>query len=90
MAAVPELPLGQMVFFGRAKVSWGISSLFILLVLGMWQRVGVGGKYVDKRKPDKEECRPPESLCQDSASKVIYKIESPRMGRGFVTGAGMA
>lgn len=33
MAAVPELPLGQMVFFRLAKVSWGISSLFILLVL---------------------------------------------------------
>lgn len=40
MAAVPELPLGQMVFFCLAKVSWGVSSLFVLLVLG----VGGGGK----------------------------------------------
>ena len=36
MAAVPELPLGQMVFFRLAKVSWGVSSLFVLLVLGVW------------------------------------------------------
>lgn len=28
MAAVPELPLGQMVFFCLAKVSWGLSWLF--------------------------------------------------------------
>lgn len=47
-------------------------------------------KHIDKEKPDMEESRPPKSLCQDSTPKVIYKVESPRMGKGFVTGAGLA
>ena len=63
----------------------GVSSLLILLVLGVW-----GVKNIEKEKPDTEESRPPKSLCQDSTPKVIYKVESPRMGKGFVTGAGLA
>lgn len=49
MAAVPELPLGQMVFFRLAKVSGG---LVLFLFSYFW---GCRGKHVDKRKPGKEE-----------------------------------
>lgn len=75
MAAVPELPLGQMVFFRLAKVSGG---LVLFLFSYFW---GCRGKHVDKGKPGKEDLRPSESLCQHSTPKVIYKIESPRTGR---------
>lgn len=95
----PEELAGSSMCGSSPRAASGSNGIFLAkpklvgeLVLFLFSSLGVGGKgkHVDKGQPGTEESRPPESLRQDSTPNIIYKIESPSIGRGFVTGAGLA
>lgn len=81
MAAIPELPLGQMVFFCLAKA--GELVLFSFSWFG-----GCGEKYVDKGKPGKEESN--QKVFVNNLPHQRLLIKFTKDGRRFCYGGGLA